>query len=513
MSDRVSSDPLTRRQVLFGAGFAGAFALAGGGVAQGRAHRRKPLPRIDSFAVEPAGTVNAFHSRPDLRPPTVTVTAQRTLETTGRGDPPFLFLGPGPVSLSPSEQYGPLIVNREGMPVWFRPVPAGLEVTNFFPSSYQGEPVLVWWQGKVLQSGYGQGEAVLLDATYREIARVQAANGRSMDLHALTLTPQGTALFTCYPQAVPMNLSSIGAPRDSEVLEPIIQEVDIATGSLEFEWQGLQYIPVSASEEPHAEPYDYLHINSIQQLPDGNLLVSGRHTWAIYKLDRSTGEVIWTLGGKRNDFRMGPGTRFSWQHDAGRVSPQVLTVFDNGTNGPVVSEPHARGLVLEIDEPGRTVTLRHAYTPPRRLLPSSMGSVQILPSGRVLVGWGVDSEVSEFAPDGTLLFDAALPEGTYSYRSLSFPWRGTPYHQPAVAAGRDRQTGTPIVYASWNGATGIAGWRVDAGSRQDRLRPLGIASHQGFETSIPLDHHFGFVSVTALDHLGRALGASPVVRL
>ena len=273
--------------------------------------------------------------------------------------------------------------------MWFSPLPKGLQVTNFARAQYQGKPALVWWEGKIQQSGYGQGEAVLLNQDYREIARVRAAGGRSMDLHALTVTPQGTALFTCYPQTVPMDLSSIGAPRNSQVLESIIQEVDIASGRLLFEWRSLQHVPVSASEEPHAEPYDYLHINSIEQLPDGNLLVSGRHTWALYKLDRTTGKVIWTLGGKQSQLQMGPGAQFSWQHDARQHSDSLLTVFDNGTNGPIKTESESRGLVLEVDESHRRVTVRNSYTSPERLSAGAMGSVQFLSPDRVLVGWGV----------------------------------------------------------------------------------------------------------------------------
>ena len=268
--------------------------------------RPKRLPGIRAFAVRPAGSVAAFHSRPDLRPPTVTATAGATAEGLGSADPGLLFLGPGPVSLTGSEQYGPLIVDRAGTPVWFRPLSPGLQVANFASARYRGKPVLVWWEGKVLQSGYGQGEAVVLDDAYREIARVRAAGGRSMDLHALALSAEGTALFTCYPQTVQMDLSSIGAPRNSQVLESIIQEVDIASGRLLFEWRSLQHIPVSASQEPHGEPYDYLHVNSIERLPDGNLLVSARHTWALYKLDRRTGQRHLDAGRQAQPVSDGP---------------------------------------------------------------------------------------------------------------------------------------------------------------------------------------------------------------
>ncbi|MGH2885193.1 MAG: arylsulfotransferase family protein, partial [Solirubrobacteraceae bacterium] len=413
----------------------------------------KPLPEIGSSGVKPAGSVAAYHSRPDLRPPAVTTAAAAGTTGLTSDDPGLLFLGPGPVSLNVSQQYGPLIVNRSGTPVWFRPLPKGLQVTNFARADYKGKPALVWWEGKIEQSGYGQGEAVLVDQDYHEIARVRAAGGRSMDLHALTVTPGGTALFTCYPRTVPMNLSSIGAPANSQVLESIIQEVDIASGRLLFEWRSLDHVPVNASEEPHAEPYDYLHINSIQQLPDGNLLVSGRHTWALYKLDRDTGKIIWTLGGKQSQLEMGTGAQFAWQHDARQHSDGLVTVFDNGTNGPIKTESQSRGLVLDVDESRRRVTVRNSYKSPQGLSAGAMGSVQLLSPDRVLVGWGVQSHTIEYDSSGKPLVDMALPAGMYSYRGLWFPWQGTPHHRPAVATARYRQSGATMMYASWNGAT------------------------------------------------------------
>ena len=233
------------------------------------------------------------------------------------------------------------------------------------------------------------------------------------------------------------------------------------------EWRGLQHIPVSASFEPMSAPFDYLHVNSIQPLPDGNLLVSGRHTWAVYKLDRRTGEVIWTLGGKRSQFQMGPGTQFAWQHDPILVSDRLLTVFDNGTNGPIKTEHQSRGLALEVDEHRRTVTLRNAYTSPQHLSAGAMGSVQTLSADRVLVSFGVQSHTIEYASDGTLLLDIALPAGMYSYRGLWLPWKGSPHHR----ARPGRKAGPP-------------------GRHHDHVRQLerrhrshGLAGRRGLETT------------------------------
>lgn len=526
MPDLAASPDLTRRQLVRGAAAVGGLAGLGGllvELVQDPARAR----RIESFAIRPTSNVRAFYSRPDLRPPTVTASFSGGLpglERPDTDDPTgYVFLGPGPVSLSGTQQYGPLIVDRRGEPVWFRPLPSGIEVTNFTTSTYRGEPVLMWWEGSIQGSGYGQGEAVIVDRAYREVARLRAARGRSMDLHALWLTPEGTALFSCYPDIVEADLSPLGGPRRAPVFESVFQEVDVATGRLLLEWRSLSHIPVSDSYMPVKNPelnqnpsrkwpYDYLHINSIVPTLDGDLLVSGRFAWSLYKLDRRTGRVKWKLGGKRSDFQMGGGTQFTWQHDAREVSAGLFTVFDNGSDGYTNTESQSRGLVLDVDETRRVVSLRHAYTSPKQLA-TSMGSVQILPSGRVIVGWGTASHTTEFDSDGTALFDVGLPAGLYSYRGVWSPWASSPHHRPAVAAGRDPDTGAKLVYASWNGATGVAGWRVDAGFRGDELRTLGVAGRRGFETVVPLHQDYRFAAVTAVDRAGTALARSHTIRL
>ena len=473
--------------------------------------------QLPSFANKATGSVRAFISRPDLAPPTVKASLPISLPAVGRPAGQdlggFVFLGPGPVSLKGQQQYGPLITDSDGEPVWFRPVAPGLKVTNFSASQYRGEPVLIWYEGSVQWTGYGRGEAVILDSSYREITRVRAAGGRAMDLHGLYLTPEGTALFTCYPEIVEADLSAVGGPRRGQVLGSIVQEVDIATGRLVFEWRSLSHVPIEHSYfmlQKH-RPFDYLHVNSVTPTSDGNLLVSGRHAWALYKVERRTGRIMWTLGGKRSDFHMGQGTQFTWQHDARQVSDHLVTVFDNGSDGYTNTEHQSRGLVLDVDESRRKVGLRRAYTGPKQLA-TSMGSVQVLPAGRVVVGWGTASQTTAFESTGETLFDLALPKGMFSYRGLWLPWKSNPQHPPAFARGRDQDSGARLVYASWNGATEVAGWQVDAGVTADVLRTVGVASRRGFETIIPLHPSMEVASVTPVDHAGAALSRSSMIR-
>jgi hypothetical protein len=492
----------TRRQLLKGAGGAAGLAALGGGalgVVRLVGDHDHKLPRIRSALSDFGGPVRQFVSRPDLRPTAVTV--------TGRGAADgYVFVAPFPKDRS---QPGPLVFDDRGQPVWFRPL-SDLRATNFQVGQYRNQPVLYWWEGTI-PAGFGQGEAVLVDSSYRQVARVRAGNGRRMDLHELLLTPQGTVLFTCYPEKVPADLSAIGGPANGSVLQSVLQEVDVQTGRLLLEWRSLEHVHPSESYAAPGEPFDYLHANSIDVAPDGNLLISARHTFALYKLDRHTGRVIWRLGGKRSDFHMGRRSQFFWQHDARSVGRELITVFDDGA-GPLKSESESRAIVLRLDHGARKVRLTHSYRHPNPLLADAMGSTRTLPDGHVLVGWGTEPYISEFAPDGRLLADARFASDCASYRAMRHPWKARP-SEPPVAATRSAVDGRTSLYVSWNGATEALRWRLSRGPHPSSLRPVGLARRHGFETVIPLGTGGGYAQVTAVDARGRELARSEVVRL
>ena len=239
----------------------------------------------------------SFRSRPDLSPPAVDVTV-RSCHTA----PGHIFVAPknGPEEDGPGQD-GAMIVDDHGQPVWFRPVQREeLDIMDFKVQRYRGEPVLTWWEGT--HTDYGQGEYVIADGSYREVTRVRAGNGYKGDHHEFLITPKDTALFTIYHR-VSRDLSALGGAKDGVVLEGIVQEVDIASGEVLFEWHSLEHVGLEESHyEPPEDPewpFDYFHINSIDVDHDSNLLVSGRRTSTVYKIDRETGEVMWRLEEER----------------------------------------------------------------------------------------------------------------------------------------------------------------------------------------------------------------------
>jgi hypothetical protein len=345
---------------------------------------------------------------------------------------------------------------------------------------------------------------VIMDSSYRQIATVRAGHGLAGDEHEFQLTSRGTALIPIY-KVVPGDLSSVGGPKDGKIWDSILQEIDVASGRVVFEWHSVGRVPLADSYwklrkmKGKWPPYDYFHINSIEEEPDGNLLVSARNTHALYEIDRRTGKVLWILGGKKSTFEMGPGTQFNWQHDARRQPDGTISVFDDGAFPKL--EDHSRALILRADAAAKQVTLEHAYVSPEKLLARHQGGMQVLPNGHVFVGWGSEPFFTEFARDGKVVFHATFGKNRDSYRAYRFDWAGHPREKPTLVIEDGK------AYVSWNGATEIESWKlVDDSGKQ-----VASADKHDFETTIKLPKDAGSVQAQALDADGDVLGTSETV--
>jgi hypothetical protein len=454
----------------------------------------------------PRGAVVRYRSRPDLRPPEIQI--RRPARGTAEG---LIFIAPKKVFGArprPGLQSGPLIVDETGEPVWFAANDKG-NVTDFRVQQYQGKPVLTWWHGRSVL-GTGEGVVQIADTSYRPIKTVRGGNGYQLDFHETTITPQGTLLGLIY-NPVARDLSFMGGPRRARVVDAVVQEIDIATGLVMFEWHSLGNIGLDEGLGPipkGANPlYDYVHPNSATVANDGNLLISARETWAAYKLDRSTGRLMRRIGGKKSDLKMADAARYAWQHDIQEQRDGTLRVFDNQAAPKVRDE--SRGLILSIDERRKTVTRKRAFVhKPDPLLAGTQGNVQLLSGGRLFVGWGSQGYFSEFTAGGTMIFDGRIARGQDTYRAYRFPWEGRPANAPAVAA----EDGGRSVYASYNGATALRSWEVLAGDAPNALQPVATARRSGFETRIRLRAPARYVAVRAKDAAGQVLGTSEPVR-
>ncbi len=447
----------------------------------------------------------SFYTAPGVQAPVLSVTTPD--RDPGAGDI-LTTNGPGP------GQYGPLIYTPQGRLVWFDRLTGGEAAENLSEQSFQGRRVLTWWRGRVLALGFGQGEDVVMNSGYQTIARVPGGNGLKADLHDFQIAGGDVAYITAY-NPIRCNLSPVKGSADGSIVDAAVQEIDMRTGLVRWEWHSLDHVGVSESETEtptSTTPWDWFHLNSIDPEPDGDILISARSTWAGYQLQQGTGVILWRLGGLKSSFKMGPGTEMAWQHDGRVLGDGELTFFDDGSNPPIHHQ--SRGLRISLNLATHRAHLDFAYTHQSpQLLAASQGNMQTLAGGNVLVGYGGVPAISEFAADGSVLLDAHMPYDMSFYRAFRFPWRGQPVTPPAVLASLNNTGEETIVHASWNGAGEVAAWRVLAGTGARSLTALATIPDAGFESSTTLPQKYAAVQVQALGSGGQVLGSSQTTRV
>lgn len=405
---------------------------------------------------------------------------------------------------------GPMIVDNAGELIYYRP---GLRVTDFRAQRYRGKPVLTWWRraqvGDFVESSYA-----IANSSYKVIKRFEAGNGYTSDPHEFTMASRTTAFVNSF-RTVVMDLSAYGGLKKTPVMDNVAQEIDLRTGQVIWEWHSLGNIRVPETYMPIprkiTRPFDYFHLNSIERDKDGNMLISARHTSALYKVNRLTGKVMWRMGGKESDFRLGKGFRYAYQHDFRRHANGTYSIFENGAaGGPLPNRAKiSKGFIFRINEKKKTANLVRQYTLGGRLSPSQ-GNTQILPNGNIFVGWGSLKYCTEFSPTGEVLWDMAYSAVNVTYRCYRDPWSGSPA-ESAIGVKSEREGENSRVWVSWNGDTRVRTWRVLAGGAN-----LTLAVHaprDGFETSIPVTGQPARFRLVGLDAQGKVLGRSKINQL
>jgi hypothetical protein len=367
--------------------------------------------------------------------------------------------------------------------------------------------VLSWWQGGVEPQAFGVGYGVIVDHHYRVVAQVHAGNGYQADIHELKLIPGRRALITAYTP-IRLTVKLHGRRRHVIALNSVVQEIDVPTGLVMWEWDGLGHIPLNDSYAPvEGDGYwDPFHLNSIQWLDGGRLLISARDTSAVYEIQQSTGRIRWTLGGRDSSFRLPRPARFWLQHDARLFAHgRKLSLFDDEA-GPPARARNSRGLILRLHYGTHRASVERSLRRRGATLANSEGSLQMLPGGGSLVGFGSTRYISGFNAHGRLNFDAALPVGDSTYRAFRVNWHATPSTPPAAVA-RNAGGGRTTVYVSWNGATDVARWQLLSGGRQVASR-----ASQGFETSIQVTRPATGLSVRPVSASGKPLDPATAVK-
>ncbi len=458
----------------------------------------------------PTGYRN-YVSRPDLRPPSVDITTTAGFPYSS-SQPSYIFCAPNSSGAGPypaGAQMGLMILSLTGEVIWFKPI-TGATPFNFRVQTYKGNPVLTCFQGGIGPGYATSGEYFIYDDSYNQLTTVKAS-GYQSDLHEFLLTSEGTALVSAYQ-------AGVAGPYGTIVVGHA-QEIDVATGGLVFDWA--TYPAVNPSQSYVGKTGDYFHVNSIDLWPGSarNLLVSGRNMCSVFLIDRQTKKIIWRVGGgKPSSFAMGANSPFYYQHDARALADgSGISVFDDASQpGP---EKQSSGKVISLDQTTKRATLRHQYFHTDLTIDTSKeGNVQLLPNGGHMVGWGAAPYFTIYRASGNnlnaeIVLDGRFPTNVDSYRTFNFDWVGHPAQDELrlvvhPTGGSGHFTG----WASWNGATDVAAWRMNAGPSYNSLEVITTVEKRSFETPIDFTRNGAKVfRVAALDSRGNVISRSPVV--
>lgn len=339
---------------------------------------------------------------------------------------------------------------------WYVVTPTIGDGAKPFIAIFDGNGVPVWWyraalppiDGKVMPNGhiawarwYSRPFGVSPDQAYEEhrldgsLARTITAVGTPTDQHDMVRTPQGTDMLLSYVPRDGVDLSAWGGPSDATVLDTVIQEVS-TEGKLLWSWNSKDHVALSESErlfspliisQPSTLPdgrtvYDIVHANAIEPLEDGSLLLSLRHTDAVYKINRSAGSIEWKLGGTTTDQSLAiladehGSYPLQGPHDVRTIDDGTVTVHDNGAFSPRAP----RAVRYRVDPDARTATLVEQVRDPRVSSANCCGSSRKLRGGGWLLAWGNNDLVTEFDRNGTRVFSLTFG-GPFSYRAFPVP--------------------------------------------------------------------------------------------
>jgi len=250
--------------------------------------------------------------------------------------------------------------------------------------------------------------------------------GFALDIHDLTVLEDGSYYILGRDHiTIDMSQYVTGGDTAAILVAHTIHHMDASDNEL-WRWNSFDHYDILDADD-HVDltlhTIDWTHCNSVEVDNDGNIILSTRNFNEITKINRQTGEIIWRLGGKKNQFQFINDTRgFGRQHDARRHSNGNLILFDNGH---FLIPQYSSYVEYDLDEQNLTATLVRRYSRDESIFTLSRGAVQELPNENILISWGenINPYVTEIDTEDSIEFELVLPSLVHKYRAYRFPWQ------------------------------------------------------------------------------------------
>jgi len=383
----------------------------------------------------------------------------------------YIFIAPYPRQQSHTAPYI-MIVDNNGALIYYKFLTA-------HANDFKKQPT-----GDLTYFVYANRTQYVMDTAYTVTEEIKTKNGYQTDMHDFLMLPNGNVMLLAYEEKrVDMSQIVEGGYPDAVVFGCRIQELN-PDREVIFEWSGFDHYEFTDSyDDLTTETIDYIHCNSIEIDTDDNILLSSRDFNEITKINHKTGEIMWRLGGKNNQFEFinaigAEDLEFVRQHDARRAPNGNITLFDNRT----FVSTYSRAVEYEVDEINMTAKLVWEYRNDPDIYTMGLANTQRLTNGNTIIGWGHSRTyaVTEVKQDGTKLFELSIPREMQNYRAFRFPWSGKPNSEPALHVMTSTQAIT-LTY-SWNGATDVVAYKVYGDKNDPPTTLITTQPKTGFET-------------------------------
>ncbi len=419
----------------------------------------------------------------------------RTVTTLDNPSPGYIFVSSLTFGDDPPNSHYMMILDDTGAPVFFQK--AAGRFTMDFKKQPDGRLSYMVWGSKYF----------LMDNTYTVVDSFWA-QGFGTDVHDLQILPDGNALLMGVDdQKIDMSQIVTGGDPNATVFGLIIQEVD-PDKNVVFQWRSWDHFDILDATQLDftRSSIDYVHPNSIELDRDGHLLLSSRHLDEITKINRDTGDIIWRMGGKNNEFTLvGDTLWFSYQHSCRRLDSGTITLYDNGN---FHDPPESRVIEYEVDEVNKTATRVWQFRNDPATLGIAMGNIQRLANGNSVIGWGsTHPGVTEVRPDGEKAFEMEFADKVFSYRAFRFEWEAVAA-APYLWAKTETETLTLhfTKFGDWNVRT----YNVYRGDAPNPTELAGRTSENRFDVhcftaGVPL-----YFRVTPVDEAGESPSSNEI---
>ena len=313
-----------------------------------------------------------------------------------------------------------IVFDHEGVPRWWYSPP-----TRALWAQILSDGTVSW--ARSFGDGYGLDPRMAHEvrSLSGELLRLVRTRGPIIDGHELRELGNGNFLVGSYvPETA--DLSRFGGPVRAAIVSAEIQELDPREQAL-WRWNSRGHISLEETgrwwrnvlSNPRRrlqgrEVFDPVHINAIEPRGSDEVVISTRHTDAVYGIQRSTGEIVWKIGGSKTADSLhilGDPARklLGGQHDVRIAEDGSLSIYDNGKDRP--RRPRVVFYRLE-PEQGRARYLGQLNDSEVKTS-HCCGSARELADGGWLVSWGDNPLVTAFDAEGQIAFRLHLVAPTF----------------------------------------------------------------------------------------------------